>query len=121
MRKLFVCISSFFTLDAISILYRRFLILVGFRSNLFKAFSWLGVSVGSCFIHLILGFVIALTSEANVEQTLLSQSCIDPISVQSSAESGCLKSRITHTTPLVMSSVRCYPYHFILYYSPTHC
>ena len=67
--SLFVCISSFFTLDAI-ILYLCFLILVGFCSNLFKAFTWLGVSVGSCFINLILGFVIALTSEANVEQIL---------------------------------------------------
>ena len=40
------------------------------RSNLFKAFTWLGVSVGSCFISMNLWVVIALTSEANVEQIL---------------------------------------------------
>ena len=75
----FVCISSFlhsrrepnqFCIDARSHRVVWQFLVTGFSSNLFKAFTWLGVSVGSCFISLNLWVVTALTSEANVEQIL---------------------------------------------------
>ena len=82
MRKLFCLFHHFFTVD--SELYQFCFdaqphhwlgsvtvpFVTGFSSNLFKAFTWLGVSVGSCFISMNLWVVIALTSEANVEQIL---------------------------------------------------